>query len=163
MPHRPNGPTRWLQLERREKQATIAVACLVPAVSVSLWLLGFERTLRWIEQTANRREHEPGSESKTIGVWVDALTRLRHRAPWTGRCLAQALALWWVLRRNGVRTSLHLGVQLPGSDLVAHAWIVHNGRVLADKPDVAQQYEARFSSAPGTLSFGARATNQPNG
>ncbi|MGE0864154.1 MAG: lasso peptide biosynthesis B2 protein [Vicinamibacterales bacterium] len=151
---------RWRRLPASERSATLAVAGLVPFVTISLRLIGFPRTLRWIEWSAQGAPLIAESESVVLGEATRALARVRRRTPWTGRCLAQALGLWWILRRRGLTASLSLGVRRTGDALQAHAWVVSAGQVIGDSAIVAQTYHAHFTSATGRLAF--RATRRPN-
>ena len=56
-----------------------------------------------------------------IGWAVGCLAR---RVPWDSRCLAQALAATWMLRRRGLEPTLSFGAD-PGKsrEFVAHAWL----------------------------------------
>lgn len=72
-----------------------------------------------------------------------AVVRAAGRLPGESRCLAQAMALHWMLRRRNLGGVLHVGV-LPGEargtldDL--HAWVTRSGEVLIgadDKPHSA--------------------------
>ena len=72
-----------------------------------------------------------------------AVVRAAGRLPGESRCLPQAMALHWMLRRRGLGGVLHVGV-LPGEargtldDL--HAWVTRGGEVLLgadDKPHAA--------------------------
>ena len=67
-----------------------------------------------------------------------AVARGAARLPGESRCLAQAMALQWMLRRRGLGGVIHLGV-LPGDkrggldDL--HAWVTRSGEVLVGATD----------------------------
>ena len=94
---------------------------------------------RWREWLGVRVAPEPGSPA----LWLDdnlsrrrlarAVVRGAARLPGESRCLAQAMALQWMLRRRGLGGVIHLGV-LPGDkrggldDL--HAWVSHANEVL---------------------------------
>lgn len=144
---------RWRRLPPSERSTTLAVACLVPLVSFSLRFIGFPLTLRWIERTAQGAPLAIPPEPTVLDEATRALARVRRRTPWTGRCLARALSLWWVLRRRGLTASLNLGVRRTESGLEAHAWVVHAGQVIADSAVVAQAYDVQFASPTGRLSF----------
>ena len=79
-----------------ERRATIAVAALVPLVSASLWLFGFRRTAGWIKRSARDSSSAAAPMPVVLAEGVVALSRVRRYTPWTGRCLAQALSLWWL-------------------------------------------------------------------
>jgi hypothetical protein len=54
----------------------------------------------------------------------------RRRAP-RPTCLEEALVLGWVLRWSGVPATVRIGVSRTGGTLRAHAWVEHDGRVIA--------------------------------
>jgi hypothetical protein len=56
-------------------------------------------------------------------------------------CLQRSLALWWVLRRNGIYSELHIGTRKEVGLLNAHAWIEVESVVLNDSDDVSRRYE----------------------
>lgn len=61
-----------------------------------------------------------------------ALERIRRRVPWSGNCLAQALAGKFMLRRRGIPGTLYLGVAKEGrTQLEAHAWLCSGDAVVA--------------------------------
>lgn len=72
-----------------------------------------------------------------------AVARATGYLPGESRCLAQAMALHWMLRRRALGGVLHIGI-LPGAargtldDL--HAWVTRSGEVLigvTEKPHAA--------------------------
>ncbi|MCK9505385.1 MAG: lasso peptide biosynthesis B2 protein [Porticoccaceae bacterium] len=64
----------------------------------------------------------------------------RHCLP-PGSCLPQALALCWLLRKNGLDAHLKIGVKPPGKTLLAHAWVEYQNLALG-------QQEAGYQSFP---------------
>ena len=67
-----------------------------------------------------------------------AVLRGAARLPGESRCLAQAMALQWMLRRRGLGGVIHLGV-LPGQRRggldALHAWVTHANEVLVGASD----------------------------
>ena len=67
-----------------------------------------------------------------------AVARGAARLPGESRCLAQAMALQWMLRRRGLGGVIHLGV-LPGDKRGGlddhHAWVTHANEVLVGASD----------------------------
>ena len=53
-------------------------------------------------------------------------------------CLCRALALQHLLSRYGHDSELRIGVKQSGDALVAHAWLVHDGHVLAGGPETGK-------------------------
>ena len=77
-----------------------------------------------------------------------AVVRAARRLPGESRCMAQAMALHWMLRLRAMGGVLHIGV-LPGAargtldDL--HAWVTRSGEVLLGADD--QPHFALFAAA----------------
>jgi transglutaminase superfamily protein len=69
---------------------------------------------------------------------------VRHAAlhtPCHGSCLAEALVVWSLLRRDGIASHLQIGVRRSGIDLQAHAWVALNGwSVTIDDEDPAHGF-----------------------
>jgi hypothetical protein len=64
---------------------------------------------------------------KQIGWAVGVMSR---HTWWDSKCLAQAIAAQWMLRRRAVPGTLYLGMSKDGAqDLIAHAW-VRSGHVI---------------------------------
>ena len=54
------------------------------------------------------------------------------------RCLQRSAATAWLLKRNGIRAHLVIGVQQ--TPFRAHAWVEVAGRVVNDKPYINETY-----------------------
>lgn len=87
--------------------------------------LPFRRIAAWMGtpggQTPSNATQEALRAAEEIG-W--AVSALGPRVPWDGRCLAQALAANYMLRRRGMEATVTFGVNKnPSGDLIAHAWL----------------------------------------
>lgn len=121
-------------------QAAIAL----PLVGLGLRCLGFQglqaSLARW-SANCKAPEKELG---KTDLAWACTTARMVKVAARHGlyrpTCLPQSLALWWLLRRQGITTELHLGVKPSGERLEAHAWVSFRGRILSDYEDAPKRF-----------------------
>ena len=77
----------------------------------------------------------------------------RKHGPYRGNCLSRSLVLWWLLRRWGIESDLHIGVRRDTENLDAHAWVEYQGQPLNASEWVHEQY-ATFDGA--ILPRGAR-------
>lgn len=80
-----------------------------------------------------------------------AIRAAARRTPWESKCLAQALACAWMLRRRGIQGTMYLGLhRAPGDDrsMLAHAWL-RTGNTILTGAAGHQQYTvvARFMLA----------------
>jgi hypothetical protein len=121
----------WSELRRlgkleRGRKALLAEALAALALAqMAMFFIPFRRIARWLgtagaESPAEVPEWE-ARIAKEIGWAVGALGR---RVPWDGRCLAQALAATWMLRRRGMEGTVSFGArkgERAGFD--AHAWL----------------------------------------
>ncbi len=134
----------WRDLPRSDRRAALIMATLVPLLHVSVRLLDYKRTQRWLARRMPPVDtHQPSAD--TLHRWVTATTRVQAYSPCPGNCLSRSLALWWMLRRAGVDATLQLGVSLAGR-FAAHAWVEANGQVLNDTQDVTTRYTPMHAS-----------------
>lgn len=63
-----------------------------------------------------------------------------RRAPLPGNCLSQSLTLWWLLRRQGIESELHIGTCYQNDRFEAHAWVEYAGYPLNDSSDVRSRF-----------------------
>lgn len=63
----------------------------------------------------------------------------RH-GPVHGNCLSQSLCLWLLLRRQGIPSEMRIGVRAEPGQLLAHAWVEHQGQPLNDTLLVRDRY-----------------------
>lgn len=100
------------------------------------------------DDVATLRKRDPtGSAVSVQTTKLAELTRIgslvnsaAHHVLPAGNCLARSVYLQRLLARRGVPTSLRIGVQLTGGQLLAHAWVEYEGHPLNDAPDVAEHY-----------------------
>jgi hypothetical protein len=93
-----------------------------PAVEASLALLGFARTLRWVEAvSAGRSAPAPIVVDITEG---ERLVAAVYRAHLTrGACLPRSIVQYLLHRRDGLPARLVVGVRRDRGELAAHAWV----------------------------------------
>jgi hypothetical protein len=125
----------WLRAARRLPRCDwLALA----AVSASL--AGASLVLRLVPAAAVRVSradllpHDPWpvagdalGEAARLWRLADAVAR---RAPRRPTCLAQALAVGWLLRRRGIATTLRFGVRRQEGVFAAHAWLECAGQAI---------------------------------
>jgi hypothetical protein len=120
---------RFLELPRADRRLLLTSAVLVPATRVGLWVLPFT-TVRGL---LGRLAPEP-PPSSSGGHPVQRIRRaisLVSRYVPGASCLTRALSAQALLRRDGHPASLHIGVaREDDGQLVAHAWVESNGRVV---------------------------------
>src|SRR5437870_1204930 len=95
----------WRRCSWQDRRVFLLVSMVIPAMAMSLRLLSFQRTMRWIERSAA----DSDSSSVTAAAaetFSRAIRRARACAPYRGNCLSTSLALYWLLLRRGVAAEL---------------------------------------------------------
>jgi hypothetical protein len=65
-----------------------------------------------------------------------------HRTWGRAACLEQSLALWWLLGRQGIASSVRIGTRKTEEKFQAHAWVECNGAALNEAEEPHQHYAA---------------------
>lgn len=113
-------------------QAMMILICTI----VGLKLAGLRRCqsalARVMRAAGHAGEMEPEAAARRARMIARAVRRVGHHGPCRSTCLAEALVVWSLLRRNGIASDLQIGVRKSGMSLEAHAWIVRNGRPVTE-------------------------------
>jgi hypothetical protein len=111
---------------------------MLSLVKLLLKIRGYGGTIQWIR-------HRVSSVSRLTPVDLEGVTRAEHAiaiagALYPGRalCLEQSLALYYLLRRQGVGVKYCQGV-IP-HPFEAHAWVEYGGDVINDVAEHARLF-----------------------
>jgi hypothetical protein len=119
-----------------EQRLLLKAAFLLWAVKWGVQLFPFRLVYRVIENRG--KDHEkPLLPMDQVLTALETAGRQVHGAT----CLVRALAGRWLLSQYGHRTEIHLGVSKPieKMQMVAHAWLEHQGKVLIGGDTAAYQ------------------------
>ena len=112
------------RLTSHERQLLLYAWCLFPLVALALRILPATRLV----------PRGPTSSATALSLPVDRvgwLVKVAGRyAPARPTCLTEALVLTWMLRRQGIDTTVRIGVARDARGLRAHAWLEQEGRVI---------------------------------
>lgn len=136
---------RFRTLGRGEKLLFLRAFVLLRFLSLSLRLGGFRRTREFLSRRLPRAAGRPAPPD-TSAIVARMVRAAAHNGPGTPTCLAESLALWWLLGRQGCFAELRIGIRKPAGRFEAHAWVECNGRVLNDADETHRHY-ARFDSS----------------
>lgn len=133
----------FLVLPAGHKRVFLQIALLVPLVELGLQTLRFRRTCGLLEfLLGKKRSGRPGlaDERRTVMRHANFL-RLYRRQSWLpGKCLARSLAVWFLLKRAGIKTDLRFGMKKEDEKLLAHAWLEYRGEPLDAEADRDQGF-----------------------
>jgi hypothetical protein len=124
---------------------------LLPVVSKSLRLIGFNRTEsflnRWLPPGRSVSQQPPALQlihAQRIAHLVRAGVRNGISAP---NCLDESVVLSWLLRRQGIDAELRIGVCKENGKFEAHAWVAL-ADVTLNETDVPHERFAAFDVFP---------------
>jgi len=142
---------RFSALERPAQMLFLRALAMLPLVSLSLRLRGFQPTRSTLQRTLARRTPQVDSDSLNMKMvfaahMVNAADRhgLVHPS-----CLAKSLTLWWLLGRQGITSRLRIGIRKQNDQLEAHAWVEREG-VALNEPEERHHHYAAFDAALAT-------------
>lgn len=87
--------------------------------SVAIRLVPFRKLARLMGSegpVAVSGERQVATIRRAIRAWS-------RRLPWRTMCFEEALTAHWMLRRRGLRSTLHYGAATIDGDLKAHVWV----------------------------------------
>jgi hypothetical protein len=129
-----------------ERRLVLLALILLPSMALTLRLLGLRRSQAvWTRLAFNPRPPADLSDAATVEGEARATARMVKAAashgPYRATCLRQSLALWWLLRLQGIDGLLHIGVRkADNATMEAHAWVELGGQPLNDREDVRLRY-----------------------
>ena len=115
------------------------------AVKLSLRLRGYGRTIRWIQREVRRVPPDASVDAQVVKAAERSVAMAGALYPGRALCLEQSLALYYLLRRQGVAVKYSQGVQ--PHPFLAHAWLEYRGEPIND----VAEHVKRFARLPDQL------------
>ena len=142
---------RFSAQERPARSLFLRAAALLPLISLSLRLRGFRKTQTFLQKFLSLPSHPADtSASSTAQQTVRVVRAAVRNSLGHPTCLEESLALWWLLRRQGIGSDLRIGVRKDGEKFEAHAWVERDGMAL-NEPEARHQHYAAFDAALASL------------
>lgn len=145
-----NDLSRLRALPGRERRVLLVACALLPVFCIGLRFLGLRHFRDGPGILFPTRAQPRCMASPTR---VAAMVNIAgNRAVFPSTCLARALLIDWLLRRQGFPAELRIGVRLADGVLAAHAWVECEGAPVDASPDISQEYLA-FAHPPSPSQF----------
>jgi hypothetical protein len=140
---------RFRALERGARGLFLRAAVLLPFISLSLRLRGFRATQSSLQKhlpsaTSSVSDRSELAPAQPIILTARMVRSAAHRTWGRPACLEQSLALWWLLGRQGIASSVRIGTRKTQQKFEAHAWVECDGMAL-NEPEEAHRHYAAFS------------------
>jgi hypothetical protein len=134
-------------LEPRARGLFLRAAVLLPIISLSLRLRGFRATQTSLQNHLPKPVTVISDQSNRTHADSTALTArmvrsAAHRTWGRPACLEQSLALWWLLGRQEIPSSVRIGTRKTEEKFEAHAWVECNGVALNEAEESHKHYAA---------------------
>ena len=144
---------RFRRLNAEERGIFLRAVFLLPVISLSLKIRGFRATQEFLLRFLPNAQ--PVSQNASLLLRrdierIEITERMVNSAVchvWRGsNCLQRSLALWWLLRLQGLSSELRIGARKINGKFEAHAWVERQGVALND-PDQQHRHYATFDAA----------------
>jgi hypothetical protein len=144
---------RFKALEPRARGLFLRAAVLLPFISVSLRLRGFRATQSSLQKRLPKAlsalsDKSNGVQTEPANLTARMVRSAAHRTWGNPACLEQSLALWWLLGRQGISTSVRIGTRKTDQKFEAHAWVECEGVALNEAEEPHQHYAAFDEAFP---------------
>ena len=120
-----NELNRYWRLSKSRRLLLWEALIALGLARLGMAFLSFRRIAGWLGTPGTETPLNATAEHVEVATDIGwAVGCLARRVPWDSRCLAQALAATWMLRRRGLESTLSFGAD-PGKsrEFVAHAWL----------------------------------------
>lgn len=139
MDGRPPPAVRLLRLSRSNQLILVEAFLILASASLAIKLVPFRRTVAMVSTRPRQGGHSAPERDRIIAQCRWAVVALARRVPWRAVCFQRGLALHLMLRRRGIDSVLHYGVdQSEGHGLRAHVWISAGGRIVLGGEEAPQ-------------------------
>ena len=144
---------RFNALEQPAQGQFLRAIFLLPMVALSLRWRGFRKTQAMLERFLSNKsgEQDPTEVSERAALTAHMVNVADRYGLVHPSCLAKSLALWWLLRRQGIAADLRIGIQKENEKFAAHAWVERDGAAL-NEPEEHHRHYAAFDAALSSMS-----------
>ena len=124
-------PSRPLHdLSASEWRMLATVVPVIAAVRVALTLMPFKQLVARLQALADLLRSKQKADKRYCRRLAWGVNAIGKRVLGSRPCLTQALVVQFMLWRRGIDTELRIGVDKSEGELIAHAWVMLDGKVL---------------------------------
>jgi hypothetical protein len=125
--------------------SVLRCALMIFAMRMSLKIRAFGPTIAWIRRRVETVRPAAPIRADLVTATEHAVAMAGAFYPGRAKCLEQSLALYYLLRRQGVPVRYRQGVQF--YPFQAHAWVEYQGEVMND----VAEHVKHFTRLPDQL------------
>ncbi|HEY7910456.1 MAG TPA: lasso peptide biosynthesis B2 protein [Blastocatellia bacterium] len=134
---------KFRQLSLTEQSTFIQAVFMLPFMALALRLIGLTRCQAALSRSLRSYEAQskmPVDIIQQARATARMLSLANRNGLYKANCLQRSVALWWLLGRQGIESSVSVGVRKRADKLEAHAWVECSGVVLNDRDDIHESY-----------------------
>jgi hypothetical protein len=143
---------RFSALERKAQAGFLGGAALLPLIAVSLRIAGFRTTQAMLQKFLSTGAETIRHRSQNLALDASRTAHMRLAAARYSlvhyTCLEKSLALWWLLGRQGIASSVRIGTRKSARGLEAHAWVEFDGTALNEIDAAHERYDPFDAAFP---------------
>ena len=148
---------RFRNLDSVARRLFLRGVVLLPAICLSLRLRGFVATQATLQRFLSLSNEALLRPSAACLQQRERTARMVRAAANYGvghpTCLEQSLALWWLLGRQGIASSVRIGAHKAADRFEAHAWVECDGAALNQGDELQRHYAVFDATFPAQLSL----------
>ncbi|HUI50302.1 MAG TPA: lasso peptide biosynthesis B2 protein [Terriglobales bacterium] len=134
---------RYKALDRESQRIFWRAAFLLPSIRISLRMRGYNATFAVLQSRASPIANDSSPSLDRVRKISRSVRSAVHHAFLRFTCLEESLALWYVLRKQGIASQLRIGVRKSHGKFEAHAWVEYAGEAV-NQPEAAHLHYAAF-------------------
>jgi hypothetical protein len=138
-----NKMKKWRSLSTSQRRLLLFLAVFIPLINFKIRTSGLDRTLSWLKSKSLEKSNKYYSTAKSNESIDDIISLVNIGSRYTCfqvTCLRRSVILWWLLYRKGYSATIQIGSMMCESEFHSHAWVMLNGEVLNDSPEVVSKY-----------------------
>ena len=135
----PRKLRRFGALNLADQWLLLRAAAHLALARIQLARTPFDRLAARLSEAAGQDTSIPDPE--LVSRVQYAVSSAAGNVPWRSDCFPQAIAAFKLLQRQGYSSSIHLGVEKPGDELLGHAWLTCGDTVVTGGEEVDRYVE----------------------
>jgi Transglutaminase-like superfamily len=150
---------RFRSLAPSARAMFMRAALLLPVVSFSLRWRGFRATQSMLRKLLrpdqagfrSSSQSSAAAHQSTVKQTVRMVEAAARNIWRSSTCLEKSLTIWWLLARQGARSTVRIGARKRSAEFEAHAWVECDG-VALNEPEEPHRHYAAFDAEFTSLS-----------
>jgi hypothetical protein len=149
---------RFSAMDPEARKLFLRAAALLPFVGMSLQTRGYKKTQSWLQKRLESRKVvalSPVSPPDLVRKTCRMVRAAEHHGLMRTTCLEESLALWYLLGRQNISSSIRIGVRTQAGKFEAHAWVEYQGEALNQPEELHRHYapfDREFDNLPAEKS-----------